>query len=204
MAMEKVNVYVISASLIKENLSFVLPYISKQRREKAEKYAFEKDQILSLGAAYLLKRFLPSENIKETTSGKPYLEGGPLFNVSHSNEYAVLAIHPFRDIGVDIEKIDDKNTRAIDYVLSDEEKGVSDTNILFQIWSNKESLIKCVSTGLKDIKSIKGLPLDGVRVFNNESFYSKTMIYEGYSLSVTLKGKEPFNININYIEKVKD
>lgn len=204
MAMEKVNVYVISASLIKENLSFVLPYISKQRREKAEKYAFEKDQFLSLGAAYLLKRFLPSENIKETASGKPYLEGGPLFNVSHSNEYAVLAIHPFRDIGVDIEKIDDKNTRAIDYVLSDEEKGVSDTNILFQIWSNKESLIKCISTGLKDIKSAKGLPLDGVRVFNNESFYSKTMIYEGYSLSVTLKGKETFNININYIEKVKD
>lgn len=204
MAMEKVNVYVISASLIKENLSFVLPYISKQRREKAEKYAFEKDQFLSLGAAYLLKRFLPSENIKETASGKPYLDGGPLFNVSHSNEYAVLAIHPFRDIGVDIEKIDDKNTRAIDYVLSDEEKGVSGTNILFQIWSNKESLIKCISTGLKDIKSVKGLPLDGVRVFNNESFYSKTMIYEGYSLSVTLKGKEPFNININYIEKVKD
>lgn len=204
MAMEKVNVYVISASLIKENLSFVLSYISEQRREKAEKYAFEKDQILSLGAAYLLKRFLPSENIKETASGKPYLEGGPLFNVSHSNEYAVLAIHPFRDIGVDIEKIDDKNTRAIDYVLSDEEKGVFDTNILFQIWSNKESLIKCISTGLKDIKSAKGLPLDGVRVFNNESFYSKTMIYDGYSLSVTLKGIEPFNININYIEKVKD
>ena len=202
--METVNVYVISASLIKEHLSFVLSYVSKQRREKVGKYAHEKDRLLSLGAAYLLKRFLPSENIRETPNGKPYLEDGPFFNISHSNEYAVLAIHPLRDIGVDLERIDGKNIKAINFVLNEEEKGVFDTNILFQIWSNKESLIKCISTGLKDIKSVSGLPLEGVRVFNDESFYSKTMIYDGYSLSVTLKGIEPFNININYIEKVKD
>ena len=92
---------------------------------------------------------------------------------------------------------------AIRFVLNEDEKKTNDTTTLFQIWSNKESLAKCISTGLKDMKNISGFPLEGNRTINEENYYSKSMIYDNYSLSVSLKGKEPFDININRVEEIK-
>ena len=202
--MNEVIVYVLRSSQIKERYSFVLSFVSEQRREKALRYKQEKDQLLSLGAGYLLKKYLPSVDIKETKSGKPYLENGPYFNISHSDEYVVLVIDNHHDVGVDIEKINEKKIDAVDFVMNEEEKNIKDVNSLFLIWSNKESLIKCLSTGLKDIKSVSGLPLNGVREFEENKYFTKSMIYNGYSLSVTLKGDEPFNIKINLINSLEE
>jgi len=202
--MTKVVVYLLHTSLVKNNLSFVENFISNKRREKAHKFVQEKDRLLSLGAGYLIKRYLPLEDLLETKSGKPYLKDGPFFNISHSGEYVVFAIHEEREVGVDIERIDEKKIDAIKYVLSDKEKSVDNTNTLFQMWSNKESLIKCLSTGIKDIKIVEGLPLEGNRTINNEEHFVNSMIYNGYSLSVSLKGKEPFNIDINQVVNLED
>ena len=195
----QVDLYLLNISLVKDNLSFVHNYVSKERKEKALKFVNEQDQLLSLGAGYLMKKYLPNEEILETKFGKPYLKNGAKFNASHSGEFVVLAIHEQREVGVDIERIDEKKIDAIKFVLSDKEKDVTDTNTLFQMWSNKESLIKCLSTGIKDIKIVEGLPLEGYRTINNEEYFVKSMIYNGYSLSVSLKGKESFNIIINQV-----
>lgn len=202
--MNEVIINIIHTSLIKEKFSFLLSFVDQKRKQKVERLVNEKDKLLSLGAGCLLKKYLPKGEIKETASGKPYLENGPFFNLSHSGEYAVLAVHQSRDVGVDIERINENKLDGIRFVLSEEEKKVVDTNTLFQIWSNKESLIKCLSTGLKDIKSVSGLPLEGIRLANNEEYYVKSMIYDNYSLSVTLKGKEPFNLKINLIESLEE
>jgi len=198
--MNEVIIYALHTSLIKDKRLFVMSFIDEKRREKAEKFINEKDQLLSLGAGYLLRRYLPKGEIKITDSGKPYLEDGPFFNISHSDEYVVLAVHPSRDVGVDIERINEKRLDGIQYVLLEEEKNVIDINDLFRIWSNKESIIKCLSTGLKDIKKVKGLPLEG----EGQDYYTKSMIYDGYSLSVTLKGNEPFDIKINRVTKLEE
>ena len=196
--MDKVNLYILHTSLVKDNYEFVLSFVDEQRKETALKYAHEKDRLLSLGAGYLLKKHLPNKEIKKTSSGKPFIEGGPQFNISHSGEYVVLAIHPSRPVGVDIERIDDKKLDAIKYVLNDEEKGINEVHDLFRIWSNKESLIKCTSIGLKDIRKVKGLPLERVR----EGYYTKSMIYDGYSLSITLKDEEPFELSLFKISTI--
>ena len=198
--MNEVIIYALHTSLIKDKRLFVMSFIDEKRREKAEKFINEKDQLLSLGAGYLLRRYLPKGEIKITDSGKPYLEDGPFFNISHSDEYVVLAVHPSRDVGVDIERINEKRLDGIQYVLLEEEKNVIDINDLFRIWSNKESIIKCLSTGLKDIKKVKGLPLEG----EGQDYYTKSMIYDGYSLSVTLKGNEPFDIKINRVTALEE
>ena len=200
--MNKVDVYILNTSLVKDNYVFLLSFVDSKRKDKALRYVHENDRYLSLGAGYLIKKYLPNKEIKETESGKPYLEGGPYFNISHSKDLVVMAFSNARDVGVDIEFIDSNRVDAIAYVLTSEEKGIVDANTLFQIWSNKESLIKCTSTGLKDIKSVNGLPLEGVRKVNNESYYTKSSLYNGYSLSVTLKGNEPFNIDINSINSL--
>ena len=86
----------------------------------------------------------------------------------------------------------------------EEEKKINDSGVLFQIWSNKESLIKCSSNGLKDIKKVKGLPLNGKRIINGQSYYTKSVIYNGYSLSLTLKQEEPFDIKIENINSLEE
>lgn len=197
--MDKVTIYLLHTSLIQDNLSFVMSFVSTKRKEKADNLSFEKDKLLSLGAGYLLKKYLPKGEIKEKENGKPYIEDGPYFNLSHSGEYVILAIHQSRDVGIDIQKIDENRTSTVLYVLNDEEKKIDDLKALFQIWSNKESLIKCISSGLKDIKRVDGLPLEGIRTIDNAEYYTKSMIHGDYSISLTLKGKDSFKTLIQPI-----
>ena len=201
--MNQINIYILNTLLVKEYLSFISSFVDEKRKTKAERYVHEKDQLLSFGAGYLLKKYLPEGEIKEMENGKPYLENGPFFNISHSGEYVVLAIHPTKEVGIDIEKIDENRVSTIRFVLNEDEKKTNDITTLFQIWSNKESLAKCISTGLKDIRDINGLPLEGKRTINGEDYYSKAMVYDGYSLAVSLKGKEPFDINIHRVDAIK-
>jgi 4'-phosphopantetheinyl transferase len=199
-----VDLYILHTSLVKENLSVVLSFIDKGRKDKAEKYLNEKDRLLSYGAGLLIKKYLPSGEIKETKNKKPYLENGPYFNISHSSEFAVLAICESCEIGVDIEQVNEKKVDAIKFTLCEDEKKINDVNNLFRMWSNKESLIKCMSSNLNDIRKLNGLPLEGYRSINGEDCYTKSMIYEGYSLSVTLHSKEDFEIVINRIDSLEE
>ena len=198
--MDKVNLYFVKTPFIKDNLDFVLSFVDEKRKQKANKYVQEKDRLLSLGAAYLLKKYLPKGENKEYPNGKPYLEGGPHFNISHSGEYAVLAVHKTRDVGVDIQIIDKSKINVVKYVLNDNEKNITDDESLFKVWSNKESLIKCLSNSLKDIRSVDGIPLTGNRVFNNNEFYTVSRILDDYALSITLKGKDPFEVDIQIVK----
>lgn len=202
--MVEVIIRAIHISLIKQNHLFVVSYVDSTRKAKAEKFVNENDQLLSLGAGYLLKKHLPKGEIKTNTNGKPFLTNGPFFNISHSGEYVIFASHPTRDIGIDIEKVDENKLDGIRYVLDQEEEKESDINTLFQIWSNKESIIKCLSSSLKDIRDIKGLPLEGIRNIDGEDYYTKSTVYDGYSLSVTLKGREPFDIRIETINSLEE
>ncbi len=202
--MVEVIIRILHISLIKQNLSFVVSFVNQSRKEKAERFVNEKDQLLSFGAGYLMKKYLPSDDVRKAESGKPYLVNGPFFNISHSGEYVIFASHQPREVGVDIERIDEKKLDGIRFVLDEEEEKITDINTLFQIWSNKESVIKCSSKGLKDIKSVKGLPLEGIRTVGNVDYYTKSIIHVGYSLSVTLKGKEPFMIKIEHINSLEE
>ena len=101
---------------------------------------------------------------------------------------------------MDIEHIDENRIKAIKYSLTSEEKNITDLNELFLVWSNKESYIKCLGLSLSEIRKISGLPLSGTR----NGCYTKSMIYDGYSLSITIKGESPFEINIKEIKTLNN
>ena len=197
--MMEVDVYILHTSDVKEKHPYVLSIVDKQRALKVSKYVHEKDQLLSLGAGYLLFKFLPKEQIKETKSGKPYLENGPFFNISHSGELVALAICEDSNVGIDIEKIDEKKINAIKSILCENEKNTENPGDLFKIWSNKESVLKCRLEPLIDVRKVSGLPFDGVRELDNRLYYTKSMNYEGYSLSATVEGDKPFKLNIKNV-----
>ena len=193
--METVTVHIINIDYVKKNFDTIKSLVSKERIKKAESFKYEEDQLRSLGAGYLIYKFLNNPEIKYKENRKPYIENGPYFNISHSGKYIVLVIHGSREIGVDIEEIDEKHIKTIKYVLSNEEQ-TDDLNTLFQLWSAKESLVKCNSKGVGDIRKSVGSPLNGKKIYENEEYYVQTMIYNGYSLSVTIKGNEPFEMKV--------
>ena len=91
-----------------------------------------------------------------TTAGKPYLFSDEkiFFNFSHSNNWNLLGISDLDEIGVDIEEIQKPPAEIIDIFFHKIEKqyiGTDkklDRNRFFRIWTQKESLLKYLGTGL--------------------------------------------------------
>ena len=113
---------------------------------------------------------VPADRVKLTTGpqGKPRLAGGPAleFNISHSEDRALLAVASGRCVGVDIERID--ASRATEDIarrfFSPEEIAALDgiprrdrTRAFFRCWTRKEAYLKALGDGLS-------LPLDGFAV----------------------------------------
>lgn len=84
----------------------------------------ERKEYARRGEPYLLVRYLLRRelsrrtgkearelHLKRTPTGKPFLEEGLPFNLSHSGDYLCLAFH-HRDIGVDIEAIRPSRVRT--------------------------------------------------------------------------------------------
>ena len=202
--MSDIIAYLLHIDLIRKHSSTLFSFCDEDRKAKANRFVQEKDRLLCIGAGYLLKRYLPEGPVKVTPGGKPYLEDGSYFNLSHSGEYVLLGVSKTREIGVDIERINPSKIDGIRFVLSDEEKRITDDETLFRMWTNKESLTKCKGTGIQDIKSVDGLPLEGPRTLDEEHYYTTSMFEQGYALSVTLKGDEPFQISIKLITALEE
>ncbi len=71
----------------------------------------------------LKEKYGKSANIAYTTYGKSYLYGEKelFFNISHSGNWVIMAIG-LTEVGVDIEKIDEKNTSYLMDVFTKDEK----------------------------------------------------------------------------------
>ena len=113
--------------------------------------------------------------------------------LSHSNEYVILATSD-SPIGIDIEKIKDINPNLIDYSFNElDAKEIKTKEQFFSRWVLKESLGKCVGTGLKG--KIKEIPsTEGLFNYMGESFSSKSIKYEDYMVGVCVKKNTEINI----------
>ena len=120
------------------------------RLEKADRIRPENGRGLSIAAGWLMLSVLGLKNeneLKYTEKGKPYAPGYPLFNLSHSQEMAVMAVlengsrHPAADteggiwlisegipvrdistLGVDAEQIRERNYNVIRRAFTENEQ----------------------------------------------------------------------------------
>lgn len=131
----------------------------------AARYRFDDDRrryVLGRGALrYLLADAAGGTpaglQIEYGPHGKPYLAGGPAFNVSHTREHLVVAVSPHGEVGVDIEAVagfPDLDQVARRY-FSDAQYGeftrlppAVRARAFSRVWTVKEAVIKFAGLGL--------------------------------------------------------
>ena len=122
--------------------------------------------------------------------GKPFIKGGPEFNISHSQDIVVVALTDNEAIGIDIEKIHpvDKDDFVCELpeIISFFETHEADkaTHLFFECWTKKEAVLKGFGKGLlvplKDVL-LKG---DQACIDNRSWFIKEVPIGEGYCCHV--------------------
>ena len=144
--------------------------LSPDERARAARFIFERDRrryLVAHNALHeILARYLPVEPARLSfvlgTNGKPKLPqalapSGIEFNLSHSNEMALLAVAHRREVGVDVEHAREKfefQEVAKRFFTAKEVaamRGLPATlqrQAFFKCWTSKEAFLKAKGTGL--------------------------------------------------------
>lgn len=174
-----------------------LELISPQRRCRLEKYMKQEDRQRCLAAGLLLRHAL-GERVRDIVSGpkgKPYIPGGPCFNISHSGEYVVLGMSGY-ELGLDIEALGQYRDMLARRCCTDEEYiwlQEQNPEIFYKLWTGKESIMKATGLGFAlPAGSFSLLPLsDGLHTVNEQSWYMKWLdILPGYALCAAMSEDE--------------
>ena len=183
--MEKVNVYLLHIARVrgKEEILSLLP---PERVQKALRFVAPRDRLLSIAAGYLAYRYIGETVVDKY--GKPRAQG-KYFGLSHSGDWAALAIAP-DEVGLDIEerREDPDEEELAAACLCDDELAVYRTGVPFPaLFTAKESLTKAEGRGLPDeIDAVAALPLDGKVVYHNKTYYRHAFRWDAYCGSVTV------------------
>lgn len=180
--------------------------LPEERKKKADRFRFEKDRFLSVGAGALLLKALSDAGIDdaefaEGEKQKPFIKNHPeiFFNLSHSEE-KIMCVVSDREVGCDIEKIKENTNDIAARYFTEEEKNAIDSaerkdEMFFRIWTLKESYIKAVGLGLslslKDFSIITGDEISAVcgGIKTGYSFFEFRDI-GGYCCSCCVKGDQ--------------
>ncbi len=149
---------------INEDIFNMLP----SGRQSRINSALKKEKAVQLYAASLLLSYALSDygkklsDIKISETGKPYIEGVPYFNVSHSGKYVVAAVG-FSEIGIDIQKkkpISDAAAKMFLGVDADFNLASMDKYYHSYVWCRKEAFLKCTGSGW-NAKGEREVPVTG-------------------------------------------
>jgi 4'-phosphopantetheinyl transferase len=176
----KVHVWAFSLEAPAAVIEQCRQYLSPAERHRADRFVFPRDRIHHTIAHGILRHLLSgyrdmtpeSLEFDVSTAGKPRLRaaGGRAaalhFNLSHSEDRAVLGVSDGRELGVDVEKIR-SNIEALaisrHYFFGSEREAIENASAemrdstFFRYWVAKEAVLKAQGIGL-------GLPLDRFRV----------------------------------------
>ncbi|MHA4807237.1 4'-phosphopantetheinyl transferase family protein [Flavitalea flava] len=92
-------------------------------------------------------------DLKYTPYNRPYFDGQPDFNITHSGDYALLGITTTGKIGIDIERIAPLHFHDLKEIFTIKEWDAIRHSPLpekkfYEIWTKKESIVKAVGRGL--------------------------------------------------------
>lgn len=163
---KEVHIWQVNLSALKSYTAQFINLLSMDEKVRFSKFKFtilqEKFAIGRASLKILLSKYLeilPKDVVLSyTKSGKPFLSDSNLcFNLSHSGDYALIAITNAQSIGIDIEEIkpiDDLDTVA-KLIFSEKEyhhwlslSHMEQESAFYQSWVKKEALSKGTGEGL--------------------------------------------------------
>ena len=166
-------IYLLHAELQALPLPFddFLAATTADEHARAARFVHEADRKRHLIGRGMLRLFLaprldtpPAElPIRSTELGKPWLENGPSFNISHSGDSVLVAVAAEGRLGVDIEAvrpIRDLPALARTTFVADEVDAVlrhppeNRLRPFFRVWSRKEAILKALGLGLTALHHI--------------------------------------------------
>lgn len=169
-------------------------YISELEKSSFEKYKNLETKKEKIVSAIFKNKYVGHYHTNEF--GKP-LSNEKYFNVSHSKGY-VAFVSDQVPVGIDIEKVRNAEEDLIKFISSEKEKEyIHDNETFFEIWTNKEALVKAIGSGIKDkISSIPGLPINGIRVYKDKTFMNKTIRVDDTIITVSRQDNETFDLEV--------
>lgn len=170
-------------------------YISPMEKSSFDKYTVEAVKKEKIASTYMKNKYIGSYYRNEF--GKPICDD-KCFNVSHSHGVVVLVIDKV-SVGVDIEKVRPVEDDLKNFVTSIEEAAfASDSETFYQIWTNKEALVKAEGHGIKERPNlIPGLPLNDIRTFKDRTYNNRTIKYGDFVITVSRESTEDFSLDLN-------
>lgn len=194
--------------------------LSKEERERATRFLFERERGHFVFGRAMLRTILGSAlglsgaqvPIQVGASGKPEIRGcgGYSFNLSHSGDYAALAVTQGMQVGIDIEVHRpncDFRAIAAEYFCPAELANLEACSLhveamFLRYWTLKEAYLKAVGSGL--LGSLRGLDVScvdesavfenqsslggiGLQVLNAPPGYSAAVGADGGALSVSIE-----------------
>lgn len=167
----------ITDNITDEIVQSLLRKITKNKQEKLKRYVYKDDVKRSLFAELLI-RYLVGKRIHQSNRqiemhynkyGKPFLKdiSNLNFNLSHSGKWVVCILDDL-PVGIDIEKVQPIDIEmAMQFFSKLEVAQIRATsqekkiNKFYDIWTLKESFIKCVGKGLS-------VPLDSFSIIDDK------------------------------------
>ncbi|MBC2581856.1 4'-phosphopantetheinyl transferase superfamily protein [Clostridium sp. DJ247] len=212
------KIYVVRILDISEkNLDKLCLLIDSEKKCKIEKFKNKKDKVRTLIGEILIRTIIAEElgirnkhiTFKKNKYGKPYLKGLQKFNfnISHSGDFVVGAIDE-KPIGIDIEEvkcIEYEDIAKSFFTISELDYIVkNDLDIrlskFYEIWTLKESYIKCCGQGLTIPLKSFSIDIDkfeNIKVIidneHNDYIFKKFDMESGYKIAVCSLNKEISN-----------
>lgn len=169
------------------------PLVTPDELARAARFHFAADRRRWLHSRVLLRTGLgavlacaPGEvPLEVAPGGKPFVPGGPQFNLSHSGSFAALIIGDARPVGVDVEAAG----RQADVLRIAERffvrhecdalHAASDAErdpLFLRLWTAKEALMKATGLGMRlppdriSVQLDSGLPVSVIRTDSGETW----------------------------------
>ncbi|MGN1433083.1 MAG: 4'-phosphopantetheinyl transferase family protein [Ruminococcus sp.] len=162
--------------------------LDDERRKRTERYRLADDKKRCILAGLMTRHFLGNSEILKNEYGKPFLPDGRFFNISHSGNYVLFALSNC-EIGCDIEQFHYVNVlRTGRTVFTDGEmnlllSGTDRLGAFFNLWTKKESLLKCMGEGFH--RSAKSVDVrSDIFEEKGKSYFMKTWKFSDYTVSV--------------------
>lgn len=181
------KIYISSIKEIENQFEYFISFLDEASKEYILNHKSHQTRLQILLDRLLALKYLNTTIFKYNEYKKPYIDN-KYFNISHSNDYVVLIVSD-DEVGIDIETNRNINEKLIDYVLNEEEKKtLKNNNDFIKIWTKKESIVKCLGTGINSkLKYINTIDNDKLIKINDTNLFLKTINYDNYYISFCKK-----------------